>query len=141
MADTLSVVRGLDPGAGQITISGVRYDADEAGNFTLPVSVAAALFALGTVREIVACATADLPLEGNQTGQLIFDTSLNRPVFWNGTAWVEPIGDSSSILLVFSTSERVESFAVAGQMVYDSTLNKIAIYDGAAWRDAVGTLL
>jgi len=90
------VVTGLNPGSGQINIDGQVYNADAAGNFTLPATVAAALFGLGLVREVTAAPSDDLPTEaqGVTPGKMIFDTIAGRPLWWkNATVgWVTADG-------------------------------------------------
>jgi hypothetical protein len=36
--------------------------------------------------------TADRPTTGLQTGQIFFDTTLDIPIWWNGTKWVNASG-------------------------------------------------
>ena len=37
--------------------------------------------------------TAARPTEGLLVGQTFFDTTLNRPIWWNGEYWINAIGD------------------------------------------------
>jgi hypothetical protein len=37
-------------------------------------------------------ATADRPTQNLQVGQFYFDTTLNYPVWWDGTDWVDATG-------------------------------------------------
>jgi hypothetical protein len=36
--------------------------------------------------------TANRPTEQRQIGQYYFDTTLNRPIYWNGTNWINAAG-------------------------------------------------
>jgi hypothetical protein len=37
--------------------------------------------------------TANRPIENLQVGQYYFDTSLGYPIYWNGTDWVNALGE------------------------------------------------
>ena len=98
-----SIITGLDPGAGTININGRVYNMDGAGNFTIPLNDATALFGLGLVREVVSCATADRPTESDNplTGTMIFDTDLGIPLWWydDGDAprWIKANGTDADL--------------------------------------------
>jgi hypothetical protein len=36
--------------------------------------------------------TADRPIENLQIGQYYFDTTIGRPIWWNGTNWINASG-------------------------------------------------
>jgi hypothetical protein len=36
--------------------------------------------------------TADRPVLDLQVGQVYFDTTLNKPTFWDGTQWIDALG-------------------------------------------------
>jgi hypothetical protein len=37
-------------------------------------------------------ATADRPTERLEVGQYYFDTTIGRPIYWNGTNWINAAG-------------------------------------------------
>ena len=50
------------------------------------------LEALNTLSTPSAGDTASRPITGLQVGQFYFDTTINRPIWWNGTNWINAAG-------------------------------------------------
>lgn len=89
-------IRGLDPGTGTITIDGVPYTMDGAGNLTLPFSAVSALASLGTVRQTVYIEnSAERPTVddgGLVPGFMVFQADPGKPLWWDGEEWVDATG-------------------------------------------------
>jgi hypothetical protein len=47
---------------------------------------------LSTVATPLAGPTVDRPVLGLQVGEFYFDTTLNKPTYWDGTQWIDAMG-------------------------------------------------
>lgn len=75
-------------------------------------------------------------------GQCLYDTSLNKPKWWNGTIWV------TTDLLDVSISKKGNTISRptltspdSGFMYYDTDLSKYIVWSGSAWTNVDGTAL
>jgi hypothetical protein len=48
---------------------------------------------LSTLATPAAGTTANRPVLDLQVGQFYFDTTINKPIYWDGTQWVNALGD------------------------------------------------
>jgi hypothetical protein len=56
--------------------------------------------------------TANRPTENLQVGQYYFDTSLGYPIYWNGSDWVNALGEPLIFLTGVKTIGRVGTVTV-----------------------------
>ena len=78
----------------------LRLYFNQVDNFTQNVTVPAS----GT--------TANRPTENLQVGQYYFDTSLGYPIYWNGSDWVNALGEPLIFLTGVKTIGRVGTVTV-----------------------------
>lgn len=52
------------------------------------------------------------PTEGLLVGQTYFDTTLNRPIWWNGEYWINAIGDPLLTITGIKTIGRIGTVTV-----------------------------
>ena len=52
------------------------------------------------------------PTEGLLVGQTFFDTTLNRPIWWNGAYWINAIGDPLLTITGVKTVGRIGTVTV-----------------------------
>jgi hypothetical protein len=78
----------------------LRLYFNQIDNFTQNVTVPAS----GT--------TANRPTENLQVGQYYFDTSLGYPIYWNGSDWVNALGEPLIFLTGVKTIGRVGAVTV-----------------------------
>ena len=78
----------------------LRLYFNQIDNFTQNVTVPAS----GT--------TANRPTENLQVGQYYFDTSLGYPIYWNGSDWVNALGEPLIFLTGVKTIGRVGTVTV-----------------------------
>jgi hypothetical protein len=78
----------------------LRLYFNQVDNFTQNVTVPAS----GT--------TANRPTENLQVGQYYFDTSLGYPIYWNGSDWVNAIGEPLIFLTGVKTVGRIGTVTV-----------------------------
>lgn len=64
-----------------------------------------------------------------------FDTTLGKPIFWNGTSWIDADTYNSDALRIGSTTQRPTNVSV-GFRYFDTTLNKPIIWNGSRWIEA-----
>lgn len=76
--------------------------------------------------------TADRPTSP-PTGWQYYDTTIGRPIWWNGSSWLDPRVEQSGL-----TAARPASPAT-GQVYFDTTLGKPIWWNGTGWVDATGT--
>lgn len=76
----------------------------------------------------------------NDKGYQYFDTDFPKPIWWNGTSWIDSSGNSANANKQGTTKERPSSVQI-GYIYKDTTLNKLIIWDGAAWVNLDGTQL
>lgn len=75
-------------------------------------------------------------------GQIFFDTTLNKPIWWTGTKWV----NSDGIKIDLNTKGNSDNRPVlasndAGYQYYDTTLNKYIVWNGTEWTNMDGSSL
>ena len=56
--------------------------------------------------------TADRPTERLQIGQFYFDTTLGFPIYWNGTDWINAIGEPLIYPVGIKTVGRIGTVSV-----------------------------
>jgi uncharacterized protein YjdB len=56
--------------------------------------------------------TANRPTENLQVGQYYFDTSLGYPIYWNGSDWVNALGEPLIFLTGVKTVGRIGTVTV-----------------------------
>lgn len=76
----------------------------------------------------------------NDKGYQYFNTDLFKPIWWNGTSWIDSFGNPADANKQGTTEERPSSVQI-GYIYKDTTLNKLIIWDGAAWVNLDGTQL
>lgn len=76
----------------------------------------------------------------NDRGYQYFDINLLKPIWWNGTSWIDSSGNPADANKQGTTEERPSSVQI-GYIYKDTTLNKLIIWDGAAWVNLDGTQL
>lgn len=76
----------------------------------------------------------------NDKGYQYFDINLLKPIWWNGTSWIDSSGNPADANKQGTTEERPSSVQI-GYIYKDTTLNKLIIWDGAAWVNLDGTQL
>ena len=59
---------------------------------TLDAANGQTIDAVNTLSTPSAGITADRPSTGLQVGQFYFDTTINRPIWWDGTNWINAAG-------------------------------------------------
>lgn len=93
-------------------------------------------------RNVVTYDISLLDTYNKQTGIQYFNTELNKPVYWDGTNWLNADGYKSSYKRKGPTSERptLDSTDV-GYQYYDTTLNKYICWNGTAWVNMDGSAL
>lgn len=75
-------------------------------------------------------------------GFMFFDTTLNMPIWWNGSKWINVLGFTPS--LTKGTTELRPVFNIGeneGFEYYDTTLKKKILWNGTAWVNMDGTQL
>lgn len=78
--------------------------------------------------------------KGNDKGYQYFDNNLLKPIWWNGTSWIDSSGNPADANKQGTTEERPSSVQI-GYIYKDTTLNKLIIWNGAAWVNLDGTQL
>lgn len=76
----------------------------------------------------------------NDKGYQYFDINLLKPIWWNGTSWIDSSGNPADANKQGTTEKRPSSVQI-GYIYKDTTLNKLIIWDGAAWVNLDGTQL
>ena len=91
---------------------------------------------------------ANKPIRFAYKGCMYFNTTLGKPIWWNGNAWVDEDGANlTSVIRVRGTKAQAEAMeltsANAGLKYYatDSNLNKYIMWNGTAWTNLDGTAL
>jgi hypothetical protein len=75
-------------------------------------------------------------------GFMYFDTTLNKMIVWNGSAWVEEDGAKAGVKRRGTTSERPAAANIyVGFQYFDTTLNKMIVRNSSAWTNLDGTSL
>ena len=79
---------------------------------------------------------------GKDVGYMYFDTTLDKPIFWEGHKWVDVNGYNADLLKKGDSSNRPTlSSTDSGFMYYDITLSKYIVWSGSAWTNVDGTAL
>lgn len=66
------------------------------------------------------------------TGYKYFDTTLNKPIWWNGTKWVDYNGNPADAKTSGTTSERPSDVNV-GFQYFDTEINSPVYWNGEEW--------
>lgn len=66
-----------------------------------------------------------------------FDTTLNKPVWWNDTKWIDSNGNDVDVKYSGTTLQRPTNVNTAFQY-FDTDLNKPIYWTGSKWVDATG---
>ena len=78
----------------------------------------------------------------NTTGDIYFDTSISKPIWWNGNKWVDSSGIDASIIRKGTTAQRPNLTSTdSGFQYYDTILSKYIFWNGTAWVNMDGTAL
>ena len=76
------------------------------------------------------------------TGQIFFDTTLDRPIWWTGTKWVNSDGIEIDLNTKGNSDNRpVLASNDAGYQYYDTSLNKYIVWNGTEWTNMDGSSL
>lgn len=73
-------------------------------------------------------------------GVCVFDTTLNKPIWWNGTIWIDNDGNPADVLNQGTTANRPAGVKI-GFIYKDITINKLIIWNGSSWVNMDGTAL
>jgi hypothetical protein len=122
--------------SGPTNLHGSEVNIGSPVNISAPVNIDAPVNISAPLRTLTP-KTADRPdAESVPVGSQIYDSTLNQPLWSDGTKWRD-----AARPLVFETADRpdAESFSI-GSQIYDSTLNQPLWSDGTNWRDAAGSL-
>lgn len=84
--------------------------------------------------------TENRPTHFLYNGYEYYDTTLEKKILWNGTAWVNLDGSSFDIKKSGTTDERPSNVEI-GFIYKDTTLNKLIIWNGSSWVNMDGTVL
>ena len=74
------------------------------------------------------------------TGQFFFDTTLKKPLWWDGSNWIDSNKNPADAKKQGTTAERPTGVQI-GYVYKDTTLNKLIIWDGTEWINMDGTAL
>lgn len=69
-----------------------------------------------------------------------YDRTLNRPIWWNGSSWVDKDGNPADAKKQGTTEQRPSSVQI-GYIYKDTTLGKLILWNGTAWVNLDGTEL
>lgn len=75
------------------------------------------------------------------TGYPYYDKSLNYPIWWNGTNWVDSEGNRASKNKGTTAERPILNSTNEGFEYYDNTLKKKILWNGAEWTNMDGTAL
>ena len=76
-------------------------------------------------------ATANRP-DDMELGIAFFDTDLDKPIWWDGTKWIDSEGNPADARHSGTTAQRPTGVK-AGFMYYDTTIGKVLNYNGTSW--------
>lgn len=83
----------------------------------------------------------DRPILFNKNiGFVFYDRTINKPIRWNGSSWIESNGNPADAKKQGTSTER-PSNAQIGFIYKDTTLNKLIVWNGDAWVNMDGTVL
>lgn len=80
------------------------------------------------------------PTTTANNGFQYFDTTLNKPLWWNGKKWIDSLGNDADSKTQ-GTSEKRPTNVQIGFVYKDTTLNKLIVWDGTSWVNMDGTAL
>lgn len=69
-----------------------------------------------------------------------FDSTLKKPIWWNGSAWIDKDGNPADAKKQGTTEQRPSSVQI-GYIYKDTTLNKLIVWEGTKWVNIDGTEL
>lgn len=78
--------------------------------------------------------------KGTDKGYQYFDINLLKPIWWNGTSWIDSFGNLADAKKQGTTEQRPSSVQI-GYIYKDTTLGKLILWDGNAWVNMDGTVL
>lgn len=76
----------------------------------------------------------------NDKGYQYFDDNLLKPIWWNGTSWIDSFGNPADANKRGTTEDRPERPSI-GFIYKDTTLDKLIIWEGTKWINLDGTEL
>lgn len=76
----------------------------------------------------------------NDKGYQYFDYDLLKPIWWNGTSWIDSFGNPADANKQGTTEQRPSSVQI-GYIYKDTTLGKLILWNGTAWVNLDGTEL
>lgn len=76
----------------------------------------------------------------NDKGYQYFDYNLLKPIWWNGTSWIDSFGNPADANKQGTTEQRPSSVQI-GYIYKDTTLGKLILWNGTAWVNLDGTEL
>lgn len=78
--------------------------------------------------------------EEHDKGYKYFDFNLLKPIWWNGTSWIDSFGNPADAKKQGTTEERPSGVQI-GYIYKDTTLNKLIFWEGTKWINIDGTEL
>ena len=76
----------------------------------------------------------------NDKGYQYFDFNLLKPIWWNGTSWIDSLGNPADGKKQGTTEERPTNVQI-GYIYKDTSLGKLILWNGTAWVNMDGTEL
>lgn len=73
-------------------------------------------------------------------GYQFFDFNLIKPIWWNGTSWIDSFGNPADANKQGTTEERPSNVQI-GFVYKDTTLHKLILWEGTKWVNIDGTEL
>lgn len=76
--------------------------------------------------------TESRPSDNITVGYKYFDTTLNKPIWWNGTKWVDYNGNDADAKTSGTTTQR-PSDVITGFQYFDTDINSPVYWNGTEW--------
>ena len=76
--------------------------------------------------------TESRPSDNITVGYKYFDTTLNKPIWWNGTKWVDYNGNDADVKTSGTTAQR-PSDVITGFQYFDTDINSPVYWNGIEW--------
>lgn len=76
--------------------------------------------------------TESRPSDNITVGYKYFDTTLNKPTWWNGTKWVDYNGNDADVKTSGTTAQR-PSDVITGFQYFDTDINSPVYWNGTEW--------
>lgn len=76
--------------------------------------------------------TENRPSDNITVGYKYFDTTLNKPIWWNGTKWVDYNGNNADVKTSGTTAQR-PSDVITGFQYFDTDINSPVYWNGTEW--------